>query len=1129
MKDNRGLTLVEIIIAVALLGVIAIGVIPAFTSQIMVLNQGKTLTAGAFSAQSEVEEAIQDIQTRIHDLQPLDTVEGLTTVQRTFWGRTVNINRLARVFPDNENKTIFVYLSRRLAEAMESTLLTVSNVRIDVSDTADDSIADMRLTPEPTLEALFDDNSAQAGFYTNLFTWYVSNEGVSDPQFPADYVPLSFPGIDPKTVADLLTVAGANRYMMVEVTPVDIHGLRGDPVSSTNRVLVLGQEWRSGTFPWIDKNNNGNLEGTDLPLSADRIQAAFDSHLTFPNPSNPSETSDPSDGALYVPMRVDPAAGAIAVSGAEQIDWITDRSIHMAKDLAVSNGTDITMQAREGNITFYQYALLDGSGNPQYGADGKVRTINDGPNLTTTGDIRLETLARGMIGINDYTWLEGKELAFVANSQMYAKKATLRASGNILMDTSRNIGITGNRDLMIDDSTVELKASAASGRAVSLKSRNAVVISDSEFIGNPTVASSLSISAKGSITLTGTDLTNINLTVDNDASILGGGWSAGRSVTVPNGKTLTLGASSGRVNNAGSLVLGNTGAVDFVTSMVADLQRPLTLSLTKSSDDTVTVGTDYGRNVAYAEAMGSESVDSANVYQPLGSGSTNLLFTADQTASSITNLQSLTYSFDGSGTITITGEASGPVSASVILKVKDAYADNQVEGAIQFSVTASDAGPAIITVLDPIIPVYVTGISVSSPADEIYAGETLQMTATVSPSDATNQTVTWSVPAGASYATINSSGLLSGVLPGAVTVRATANDGTLVYGEKAVTIRQPLIPLAQTTGVQLSALSGGSASSRGVVTWGDVANEVGYRIQLMKNGTDIGEPINVPASPRSYNLYSAIRANGAGDYTVKVAARGNGTVYSDGPYSAASSPARTMYQMAVPGSLVWDGFDADWSYVPNNNDYRVQLYRNGEPYGSAVVTGSSDYDFTDEIEDGGSANYQFTVQTLATTNAQYVDSEISAMSPVLSAVIVAREWTFNNNTQGWSAASDISNFSQSDSDPGYISGNINDVDPYIVSGTNLGTGITNAKTIEIRLRNLTASTGAQIYFITNAEQGWDEAKHKDFGILANSGYMTYTIDMSDNTHWTGTLRQLRIDPAVGVSSGSFRIDYIRIY
>ncbi|GHT87441.1 hypothetical protein FACS189474_0210 [Bacteroidia bacterium] len=70
--------------------------------------------------------------------------------------------------------------------------------------------------------------------------------------------------------------------------------------------------------------------------------------------------------------------------------------------------------------------------------------------------------------------------------------------------------------------------------------------------------------------------------------------------------------------------------------------------------------------------------------------------------------------------------------------------------------------------------------------------ETKQINATITPSDANNQTLSWTISAGspASAATVNASGLVTGVSAGTVTVRATATDGSGIYGEIGLTLTQ---------------------------------------------------------------------------------------------------------------------------------------------------------------------------------------------------------------------------------------------------------------------------------------------------------------------------------------------------
>ncbi len=85
----------------------------------------------------------------------------------------------------------------------------------------------------------------------------------------------------------------------------------------------------------------------------------------------------------------------------------------------------------------------------------------------------------------------------------------------------------------------------------------------------------------------------------------------------------------------------------------------------------------------------------------------------------------------------------------------------------------------------------VTGIIVSG-ANGVKtistARGTLQLTAAVTPSNATNKSVTWSIQNGTGQASVNSSGLVTAISNGTVTARATANDGSGIYGTLILTI-----------------------------------------------------------------------------------------------------------------------------------------------------------------------------------------------------------------------------------------------------------------------------------------------------------------------------------------------------
>jgi uncharacterized protein YjdB len=72
---------------------------------------------------------------------------------------------------------------------------------------------------------------------------------------------------------------------------------------------------------------------------------------------------------------------------------------------------------------------------------------------------------------------------------------------------------------------------------------------------------------------------------------------------------------------------------------------------------------------------------------------------------------------------------------------------------------------------------------------------TLKLHAVLEPSDATDKTVTWSLINGSGGGFISSSGIVTAVSNGTVTAKATANDGSGIYGTLQITISNQLIPV----------------------------------------------------------------------------------------------------------------------------------------------------------------------------------------------------------------------------------------------------------------------------------------------------------------------------------------------
>ena len=104
----------------------------------------------------------------------------------------------------------------------------------------------------------------------------------------------------------------------------------------------------------------------------------------------------------------------------------------------------------------------------------------------------------------------------------------------------------------------------------------------------------------------------------------------------------------------------------------------------------------------------------------------------------------------------------------------------------------------------------VTDIAITSPTVSVAVGGTLQMSASVLPTDASYPNVTWKVESGTGTADINpSSGLLTGKSAGDVTVVAVADNGTGKTEPKTITIT----PKVNVSSITVNPATGGSIST----------------------------------------------------------------------------------------------------------------------------------------------------------------------------------------------------------------------------------------------------------------------------------------------------------------------------
>ncbi|WP_437919949.1 hypothetical protein [Sphingobacterium sp. LRF_L2] len=191
----------------------------------------------------------------------------------------------------------------------------------------------------------------------------------------------------------------------------------------------------------------------------------------------------------------------------------------------------------------------------------------------------------------------------------------------------------------------------------------------------------------------------------------------------------------------------------------------------------------------------------------------------------------------------------------------------------------------------------------------------------------------------------------------------------------------------------------------------------------------------------------------------------------------------------------------------------------------------------------GQINYEIDLSTLASWQGTLKQLRIDPInslpgSPSTGEFFIdyvqlgSLQWDFQTDVQGWSAGQQLSAFGWDAWPANYLGGKITGADAYLISPDNLNLVLAGCRYVVVRIKNATAQTIGQIYFTTVSDNVWNNNKEVSFAMQAYSDYTTYTIDMSSVSAWSGTLKQLRIDPANALpgdpAAGFFHIKEIKI-
>lgn len=213
-------------------------------------------------------------------------------------------------------------------------------------------------------------------------------------------------------------------------------------------------------------------------------------------------------------------------------------------------------------------------------------------------------------------------------------------------------------------------------------------------------------------------------------------------------------------------------------SYVAKVDKNGNVTGLKAGKVTITVKTvDGGYEAKYTITVKSESNNSnPSTQSNIEPSSVNISGARDMTVGETGKLNATISPNNANSKTRLTWSSS---NSNVVTVDSNGNIKAVGEGSATITVTTENGKTTSVTINVKSNIVHVTDITITGPKT-VYVGESIKINATVSPSNATNSKITWSVDK-TSIATIDQNGNLKGVSSGTVIVTATADGVSKTY------------------------------------------------------------------------------------------------------------------------------------------------------------------------------------------------------------------------------------------------------------------------------------------------------------------------------------------------------------
>ena len=309
-----------------------------------------------------------------------------------------------------------------------------------------------------------------------------------------------------------------------------------------------------------------------------------------------------------------------------------------------------------------------------------------------------------------------------------------------------------------------------------------------------------------------------------------------------------------------------------------------------------------------------------------------------------------------------------------------------------------------------------TSISINTSTNSLNVGDTLQLSYTITPSDARHKSVTWS-SSNTGVATVDQTGKVTGVKEGAVSIICSTKYNDKISTRTPIIISDPTLNTSKKPDLKVVS----SAYNKLKLSWNKLENADGYIIYRATSSNGNYKTLKKIESGNTLTYTdSGLTTNKSYYYKIRAYQKINGSS-SNLRYGAYSSAKSGKPVPAAPGNVSvksanYNSVKISWNTVSGANGYMI--FRSTSSNGSYTAVKTINSGSTLSCTDGGlttNKTYYYKVKAFRWVNGSRVYGSYSAVKsgkpvPAAPGNVSVKSANYNSVKISWSAVGGASGY-----------------------------------------------------------------------------------------------------------------------